>query len=98
MALYETSKEILQNLDENNFIYGEIVVDIEDIVNLDADDFMDLLSDEMVGNDALLEIEYRPLSVNRDGMIVMGVYANPRIVIEDLRAEEQAGRSVEEDA
>jgi hypothetical protein len=96
MALYETREDILKNLDDNYFIYGEVVVDIDDIVNLDADEFLDFLSEEMVASDALLEIEYRPLSVDQDGRIVMGVYANPRIVLQDLEEEAAEAADLED--
>jgi|688.fasta_scaffold12172_10 hypothetical protein len=84
MALYDTREKILAHLDDNDFIYGEVVIEIDDIVNAEADEFLDLLSEELVGSDALLEIDYRPLRVDPDGRIVMGVYGNPRIVLQDF--------------
>lgn len=88
MAIYNSKDEIIENLDENGYIYGEVVLEIEDIVDAEPEDFVDLLSEELVANDALLEVDYRALAVDTEGRVVIGVYGDPRIVIKDLEMEE----------
>jgi hypothetical protein len=88
MALYETLSEIIDNLDENGFLYGEVVLDLDDIIETNPDDFLDLLSEGLVGSELLLDVDYRALRTTNDGEVVIGVYGDPRVVISDLQSEE----------
>lgn len=92
MATYTTSKEILENLDDAGFLFGEVILHMQEIVDCESSEFMDLLSEHLVGDDSLLDIDYSPLRIEGRN-IVIGVYANPEMTLRDHegRAFEDGG-------
>lgn len=60
VVLYEplTLEQIKKREDENGFIEGIIPVDLNEIINLDKEQFLDLVSERLTGCTALCNIDY----------------------------------------
>ena len=54
----KSAKEIIASRDEDNCVEGYISVHISDIIDRDYDEFLCFLSNELVGNDLLMDITY----------------------------------------
>jgi hypothetical protein len=60
----------------------EIYLHIDEIVENNEEDFLDLLSNLCVGNDCLMDITYKPIMVNEEGLIVLSVIGDDKEAVD----------------
>lgn len=72
-----TARQIRKGLDKDGYITGIVEIDLEEILSLDADGWLDLLSNKLVGNDLLMDISYRVVGHRRPSGIHIEVTGNP---------------------
>jgi hypothetical protein len=72
-----TARQIRKGLDEEGYITGVVEIDLEEILSLDADGWLDLLSKKLVGDDLLMDISYRVVGHRRPSGIHIEVIGNP---------------------
>jgi hypothetical protein len=77
-----TKEEILQNLDEDKYISGNVAVELSSIVRHNRESFLDLLSTKLVGNDQLMDISYEATGVSGTGEVVIKVTGDPSQALE----------------
>jgi hypothetical protein len=68
-----TTEEMKERADEQGFITGVILIDLEDAIGRDFEQFLDLLAIRLVDNDLLTEIEYSPIGILENGEIMVRV-------------------------
>ena len=54
------------------YITGRVSLDVNDIINWDFEQFLDALAEGM-GNPLLMDIAYKPVKIDGDGLIVFEV-------------------------
>ena len=57
---------IRKYMDKDNYISGVIKIHISDMIDNDFEDFLDFISTELVGNELLMNIDYKVLGLCED--------------------------------
>ena len=57
---------IRKHMDKDNYISGVIKIHISDMIDNDFEDFLDFISTELVGNELLMNIDYKVLGLCED--------------------------------
>lgn len=52
------ASEVLASRDENNYVEGYIQIHISDMIDNDYEGFLDFISEKLIGNDLLMDINY----------------------------------------
>lgn len=69
-------------LDENGYITADVRLDIDDIVGVSLEDFLDKLSVGVTGDELLSDISYKATGVDDQGSIVLSVTGDPALSLE----------------
>lgn len=89
-----TREELTEEMDENCYVTGYIVVPLSDIISVDFEEFLDLISTKLVDSDLLMDISYRAVALlhadSGDAGIVMEVRGNVSEIVEDGEQEGEA--------
>lgn len=67
---------------------GIVEVDLDDIIELDAEGFLDLLSEGLTGSSLLSDIQYKAVGV-KEGMIQIEVQGDTSMIEEEENPEEE---------
>ena len=79
--------ELRKHMDEDGWIEHTVVVDLSSIISRDLEGFLDLLSEKLVGNDLLKDINYDVVGHRGDELFIR-VSGDARAV---LGIEEEEG-------
>lgn len=78
------SKDELKSIaDDDNYVSGNVVVDLDDIVDDDLELFLDELSTSLVGDDLLQDITYALVGTTDDGRAIIEVSGDASYEIDD---------------
>lgn len=83
MATYNDEIAIEIAMDSEGYISGEVYIDLDDIIRLDLEGFLDLLSEQLIGSCLLMDINYKISKVDSDGMLVFVVHGDPSMALDD---------------
>lgn len=68
-----TIKQIKKRMDEDNYIEGIVAVDLSEIIDNDYDGFIDLISEKLVGDVFLMDVEYSAVGCDGNDTIFIKV-------------------------
>jgi hypothetical protein len=73
---------------ERGIITGEVVVDIEDLVNGDREDLFDIISEQLTNTIILTDVFYKVIGTNASGQIRLLCEGNIGDIVEHFEAIE----------
>lgn len=76
-----TARQIRLNLDKEGYITGVVEIDLPEVIRRDFDEFLDLISEKLVGSSLLEDISYRIVGHTAEA-IHLEVTGDPRDAIE----------------
>jgi hypothetical protein len=82
MATYNTTEELLAEAYVNMFVKGEVYIDLDELLGKSFDECLDMFSIALTGSDLLMEVSYRPVGVEPDGVLVLEVSGNIQAILE----------------
>ena len=65
-----TTAELIAAADSDNFVTVNIEVGIDTLVDNDFEGFLDFLSSSVTGTELLMDIAYKPISVNGESIVL----------------------------
>jgi hypothetical protein len=77
MSIYASKKEVLQNIDQDGFLSEKVFISVTEILEMNSLEFVDFLSEEIVGSTGMEEIDFEALEIV-DGSIAFAVRGNVR--------------------
>ena len=89
---FDTSKsleEIIAERDANNYVEAYIEVDIDDIIGKNYEEFLDFISEELVGSDLLMDIDYAAVGMTEDYLIILRVFGDVSNIIDSEDDEDE---------
>lgn len=66
-------KIVLMTSDDNTYVRGNILVDLSEIIDNDLEGFLDLISERLVNNVCLMDVQYKVIDTLNDGRLVVSV-------------------------
>lgn len=83
-------REIRENMDENDFVTGKVLVHVSEMVNFDIEELMDYLSERLVGSPLLSDVDYSVAgAVPETNSIIIEVTGSVELVLAELEEEEE---------
>jgi len=83
-------REIRENMDENGFVTGKVLVHVSEMVNFDIEELMDYLSESLVGSPLLSDVDYSVAgAVPETNSIIIEVTGSVELVLAELEEEEE---------
>lgn len=73
---------VLSTTDDNAYIQGNIVVGLNEIIGLDLDAFLDMLSEKLSGSPLLMDIRCHVIGATNDGSIILHVSGDASEMVE----------------
>lgn len=64
-----TPKEIRSSMKADDLISGVVKVELRDIINNDFEGFLDILSENLIGNPCLMGIDYKIVGYEDDSLL-----------------------------
>ena len=64
-----TPKEIRSSMKADGLISGVVKVELRDIINTDFEGFLDILSENLIGNPCLMGIDYKIVGYEDDSLL-----------------------------
>lgn len=64
-----TPKEIRSSMKEDGLISGVVKVKLRDIINNDFEGFLDILSENLIGNPCLMGVDYKIVGYEDDSLL-----------------------------
>ena len=77
-----TPDQIRARMDDDGYVAGLVPMDLDDTTD-GLESTLDALSERLVGSGLLMDIDYRPVAVTRDGTIIVRVAGDPSMVLSD---------------
>ena len=77
-----SADEILASRDENNYVEGYVKLHISEVIDSDLELFLDLLSNNLVGSDLLMDINYEVVALAEKDTLVFKVTGDVSNIIE----------------
>lgn len=66
-------QEIIAGRDENNYAEGYVHIKLSDATGNTYEDFLDIISEKLVGSDLLMDINYKVVAIAEDDTMVLRV-------------------------
>lgn len=82
-----TNKEILEKVDKDGWIKGNIAIEMSDMIDNDPESFLDLLGEMLIGNCCMMQPNYTPIGVDKDNRIILQVEGDVNFLLDDIREE-----------
>ena len=84
-----SEENIRKYADDNNYIKGIVEVHISDLIDHDLEDFLDIISTRLVGDELLSDINYDVVGLHPDdkNIMYMLVSGDVSLILEDLEDE-----------
>ena len=82
-----TNKEILEKVDKDGWIKGNIAIEMSDMIDNDLEGFLDLLGEMLIGNCCMMQPNYTPIGVDENGLIILSVEGDVNFLLNDIREE-----------
>ena len=60
----------------------EIALDLDEVIGLDLEGFLDLISVRAVGNELLMDIDYRIIGIQPDGSLLLAVTGDSSMALD----------------
>ena len=83
MTAWKKPEEIIASRDENNYVAGYVRLHISDVVGTDLESFLNLLSESLVGNELLMDIQYDVVATTNDDEIIFKVTGDVSSILDD---------------
>lgn len=93
--LMRSAEEVIASRDENNYVEGYIEVHVSTLVDNDLESFLDIISEELVGSDLLMDVNYSVVGLEDNDMLILKVSGDVSSIIDE---EEDNYFDDEEDA
>ena len=61
-----TKEQIAQQMRDTGSVTGIVALEIGDIIDYDFESFLDLLSEQLIGNDLLMDFGYKMIGANME--------------------------------
>lgn len=58
---------VLATSEDNSYVQGNVAVDLDDVIGCQLEEFLDLLSEQLVGNDRLTDVHYKVVDTLEEG-------------------------------
>jgi len=65
-----TIEEIKSIRDENNYVEGIVIVDLDDIIGYDLESFLDIISDKLIGSVCLMDTNYTVFGTEGESILI----------------------------
>ena len=79
----KSPEEIIAARDGDNFVEGYVRVHISTLIDNDFEGFLDIISEELVGNDLLMDINYDVVALAEDNTLVLKVSGDVSNIIDE---------------
>ena len=79
----KSADEIIAARDGDNFVEGYVTVHISTLLDNDFESFLDIISEELVGNDLLMDINYDVVALAEDNTLVLKVSGDVSNIIDE---------------
>ncbi len=89
-----TASQIRRQMDANGVVEGVVAVELDDLIDNDRDRVMEILSEALIDNGALEDIEYEAVGVDGD-MVHLLVSGDASSLVEE--EEEESDEDEDED-
>lgn len=77
-----TAGEIEKIRNEDGYISARVIIELHDIIDNDLEGFLDILSEKLVGDDLLMDIDYKVTGVANENEVVIEVSGDPSASLE----------------
>lgn len=74
---------ILQTTEDNTYVEGNVVIDVDDMIGHNLDEFLDILEYKLVGNNVLMDIDYTPVDIT-NRMIIIHVSGDAVTILDNV--------------
>lgn len=82
-----TKKEIKEQADESGFVEGVVPVELSALIDNNFEEFLDLISEKLVGSPTLMEVQYEvshsPLTNEDEHTVMIKVSGNASVILEE---------------
>lgn len=92
-----TARELEAKMDEKCFVTGYVAVPLNDMINVEFEEFLDLLSVKLTGGELLMEISYQAVSIlntDADNNVVIKVHGNVSEILSEEKEEDTGNMKV----
>ena len=76
------SEEVIASRDENNYVEGYVQVHISTLIDNDLERFLDIISEELIGSDLLMDVNYEVVGVEEENELIIKVRGDVSAVLE----------------
>ncbi len=83
MTSVKTPEEIIASRDEDNYVTGYVQLHISDVIDNDNEGFLNLLSESLVGNELLMDIQYDVVATTNNDEIIFKVTGDVSSILDD---------------
>ena len=70
---YSMKEMVLTASEENTYVQGNVIVDLDEVIGYGLEEFLDLLSIRLANNFCLMDVNYKVVDVSEEGKIVIHV-------------------------
>ena len=78
-----SAEDVIAARDENNYVEGFISIHISTMIDNDLEGFLDIISEELVGSNLLMDINYDVVGLEDDNMIILKVRGDASEICSD---------------
>lgn len=78
-----TAHEMRKVIDRDGYLSGNIVIELDEVISCDQEQFLDLCAIRLVDNECLMDISYKAVGICSDGIII-NVRGDVSEILEDL--------------
>ena len=73
---------VLATSDESNYVQGNILVELDEVISCGLEEFLDLISERLIANPCLMDVNYKIIDTTTDGRIVLRVSGDVSNILE----------------
>ena len=84
----KSAEEIIASRDENNYVEGYVQVHVSTLIDNDLEGFLDIISEELIGSDLLMDINYEVVGVEEGNELIIKVTGDVSGVLETEEEDE----------
>ena len=77
-----SAEEIIASRDENNYVEGYIQIHISDLIHNDHEGFLSVISEELVGSDLLMDVNYNAVGIADTNELILKVTGDVSLILD----------------
>lgn len=82
MEPYSMKEMVLTTSEENTYVQGNVIVDLDEVIGYGLEEFLDLLSVRLANNICLMDVNYKVIDTLEDERIVLHVSGDASEILE----------------